>query len=154
MKFCPECGTKRIEESKFCHECGYKFLSHSLEPEIEKEVHEPSIPQQEFDDKSTQEIFDIFFKNEELEEAQKLLSAKNAQVIEDLEKAIQDLHSIKYTKDTDSISYKAKSAAKDIAKTVAENSIEQVKESANNYATDIVKTIFSIVRQKSPTSKF
>lgn len=25
MKFCPECGTKRIESSKFCYECGYNF---------------------------------------------------------------------------------------------------------------------------------
>lgn len=26
MKYCPQCGVKRIEHSKFCHECGLNFL--------------------------------------------------------------------------------------------------------------------------------
>jgi hypothetical protein len=51
MKFCPECGEKRFEESKFCHECGYKFpqafqetqsqekgLSHGLLAELKNEA--------------------------------------------------------------------------------------------------------------------
>jgi zinc-ribbon domain len=31
MKFCPDCGTKRIDNAKFCHECGYKFSISSQE---------------------------------------------------------------------------------------------------------------------------
>ncbi|WP_080848629.1 zinc ribbon domain-containing protein [Cytobacillus gottheilii] len=42
MKFCPECGTKRIEEAKFCHECGYKFIFVSKE-EVRNEMKEEPV---------------------------------------------------------------------------------------------------------------
>ncbi|MDQ0246477.1 WD40 repeat protein [Bacillus fengqiuensis] len=31
MKFCPECGTKRINDSKFCHECGFNYSANSVD---------------------------------------------------------------------------------------------------------------------------
>lgn len=31
MKFCPNCGTKLIEEAKFCQECGFKIDSSKIE---------------------------------------------------------------------------------------------------------------------------
>lgn len=26
MNYCPECGTKRLEQAKYCHHCGFKFI--------------------------------------------------------------------------------------------------------------------------------
>lgn len=114
------------------------------ETKIEKEDQGTFIQPSEVDESASaqQEIYDFFFKEQndlflkEQEKMEEQISANLAQIRENLE-------SIENAEDTDSISYKAKSAAKDVVKTVAENAIEHAKENAIPFATKVIKTMIT-----------
>lgn len=145
MKYCPECGTKRVVNAKFCHECGFKFISISNE-EVKDEINDEQV--QDSITVETKEhnepnfvLLDKVGKSEEqrrIEQSEQISSA-----VKVIKERMEGSKSYKAMVATE----KVKASAKEFASDLANEKFEKGKEAAKEFVSKAADQVIDHVKE-------